>query len=165
MSKKSTKVAYLVAIAIIVALLAFLGISYAGGTAPEGYTTPIAGTFWSLLPPIVAIGLALISKEVYSSLFLGCLVGALLVANFNPWNTVVTLVGGDYGLICNVGDSWNIGILIFLVILGIMVDLMNKGGGSAAFGRWATKSVKTRCGAQLMSMLLGILIFIDDYFN
>ena len=165
MSKKSTRVAYLVALAIIIALLAFLGITYAGGEVMEGYTTPIAGTFWSLLPPIVAIGLALISKEVYSSLFLGCLVGALLVANFKPWDTVVTLVGPDYGLIGNVGDSWNIGILIFLVMLGIMVDLMNKGGGSAAFGRWASKAVKSRCAAQLMTMVLGILIFIDDYFN
>ncbi len=165
MSKKSTRVAYLVALAIIVALLVFLGVSFKGGEVLEGYTTPIAGTFWSLLPPIVAIGLALISKEVYSSLFLGCLVGALLVANFHPWNTVVTLVGSDYGLIGNVGDGWNIGILIFLVMLGIMVDLMNKGGGSAAFGRWASKAVKSRAAAQLMTMVLGILIFIDDYFN
>ena len=173
MSKKSTRVAYLVALAIIVALLAFLGIKYAGLEAPvftiDGEevqaTTALAGTFWSLLPPIVAIGLALISKEVYSSLFLGCLVGALLVANFRPWDTVVTLVGSDYGLIGNVGDGWNIGILIFLVMLGIMVDLMNKGGGSAAFGRWASKAVKSRCAAQLLTMVLGILIFIDDYFN
>ena len=165
MSKKSTRVAYLVALAVIIALLAFLGITYSGGEVLEGYTTPIAGTFWSLLPPIVAIGLALISKEVYSSLFLGCLTGALLVANFHPWNTVVTLVGSDYGLIGNVGDGWNIGILIFLVMLGIMVDLMNKGGGSAAFGRWASKAVKSRAAAQLMTMVLGILIFIDDYFN
>ncbi len=165
MSKKSTRVAYLVALAIIVALLAFLGFTTKGGEVLEGYTSPVAGTFWSLLPPIVAIGLALISKEVYSSLFLGCLTGALLVANFHPWNTVVTLVGGDYGLIGNVGDSWNIGILIFLVMLGIMVGLMNKGGGSAAFGRWASKSVKSRASAQLLTMALGILIFIDDYFN
>ena len=165
MRKKSIRVAYLVALAIIIALLAFLGITYAGGEVPEGYMSPVAGTFWSLLPSIVAIGLALISKEVYSSLFLGCLTGALLVANFNPWNTVVTLVGGDYGLIGNVGNSWNIGILIFLVMLGIMVDLMNKGGGSAAFGRWASKTVKSRCAAQLLTMALGVLIFIDDYFN
>ncbi len=165
MSKKSTRVAYLVALAVIVALLVFLGVSFKGGEVLEDYTTPIAGTFWSLLPPIVAIGLALISKEVYSSLFLGCLVGALLVANFQPWDTVVTLVGADYGLIGNVGDSWNIGILIFLVMLGIMVDLMNKGGGSAAFGRWASKAVKSRAAAQLMTMVLGVLIFIDDYFN
>ena len=165
MSKKSTRVAYLVALAIIVALLAFVGFTTKGGEVLEGYTTPVAGTFWSLLPPIVAIGLALISKEVYSSLFLGCLTGALLVANFHPWNTVVTMVGSDYGLIGNVGDSWNIGILIFLVMLGIMVDLMNKGGGSAAFGRWASKAVKSRAAAQLLTMVLGILIFIDDYFN
>ena len=165
MSKKSTRVAYLVALAVIVVLLVVVGVTTKGGEVLEGYTTPVAGTFWSLLPPIVAIGLALISKEVYSSLFLGCLVGALLVANFKPWDTVVTLVGTDYGLIGNVGDSWNIGILIFLVMLGIMVDLMNKGGGSAAFGRWASKAVKSRCAAQLMTMVLGILIFIDDYFN
>ena len=165
MSKKSTRVAYLVALAVIVVLLVVVGVTTKGGEVLEGYTTPVAGTFWSLLPPIVAIGLALISKEVYSSLFLGCLTGALLVANFHPWDTVVTLVGADYGLIGNVGDSWNIGILIFLVMLGIMVDLMNKGGGSAAFGRWASKAVKSRCAAQLMTMVLGILIFIDDYFN
>ena len=165
MSKKSTRVAYLVALAVIVVLLVVVGVTTKGGEVLEGYTTPVAGTFWSLLPPIVAIGLALISKEVYSSLFLGCLTGALLVANFHPWDTVVTLVGADYGLIGNVGDSWNIGILIFLVMLGIMVDLMNKGGGSAAFGRWASKAVKSRCAAQLMTMVLGVLIFIDDYFN
>jgi len=165
MSKKSTRVAYLVALAVIVVLLVIVGMTTKGGAVLEGYTTPVAGTFWSLLPPIVAIGLALISKEVYSSLFLGCLVGALLVANFHPWDTVVTLVGADYGLIANVGDGWNIGILIFLVMLGIMVDLMNKGGGSAAFGRWASKAVKSRCAAQLMTMVLGVLIFIDDYFN
>ena len=165
MSKKSTRVAYLVALAVIVVLLVVVGVTTKGGEVLEGYTTPVAGTFWSLLPPIVAIGLALISKEVYSSLFLGCLTGALLVANFRPWDTVVTLVGADYGLIGNVGDSWNIGILIFLVMLGIMVDLMNKGGGSAAFGRWASKAVKSRCAAQLMTMVLGVLIFIDDYFN
>ncbi len=165
MSKKSTRVAYLVALAVIVVLLVVVGVTTKGGEVLEGYTTPVAGTFWSLLPPIVAIGLALISKEVYSSLFLGCLTGALLVANFRPWDTVVTLVGSDYGLIGNVGDGWNIGILIFLVMLGIMVDLMNKGGGSAAFGRWASKAVKSRCAAQLMTMVLGILIFIDDYFN
>ena len=127
--------------------------------------TPFAGTFWSLLPPIVAIVLALISKEVYSSLFLGCLVGALLVSNFAPWETLVQLVEGDNGIVTTVSDSGNIAIIVFLVILGIMVDLMNKTGGSEAFGRWAKKSVKTRGGAQLMTMLLGVLIFIDDYFN
>ena len=127
--------------------------------------TPFAGTFWSLLPPIVAIVLALISKEVYSSLFLGCLVGALLYTQFAPWDTIVTLVGADYGIISVLADGGNMGIIVFLVTLGIMVDLMNKTGGSEAFGRWATKTVHTRAGAQLMTMLLGVLIFIDDYFN
>ena len=127
--------------------------------------TPFAGTFWSLLPPIVAIVLALISKEVYSSLFLGCLVGALLYTQFAPWDTIVTLVGADYGIISVLADSGNMGIIVFLVTLGIMVDLMNKGGGSEAFGRWAKKTVHTRCGAQLLTMLLGVLIFVDDYFN
>ena len=166
MEKKSTKIAYFVALGIFVVLLAILGITFKD--APiliEGATTPFAGTFWSLLPPIVAIVLALISKEVYSSLFLGCLVGALLVSNFAPWETLVQLVEGDNGIVTTVSDSGNIAIIVFLVILGIMVDLMNKTGGSEAFGRWATKTVHSRAGAQLMTMLLGVLIFIDDYFN
>ena len=166
MEKKSTKIAYFVALGIFVVLLVILGITYKD--APiiiEDATTPFAGTFWSLLPPIVAIVLALISKEVYSSLFLGCLVGALLVSNFHPWETLVQLVEGDNGIVTTVSDSGNIAIIVFLVILGIMVDLMNKTGGSEAFGRWANKTVHTRAGAQLMTMLLGVLIFIDDYFN
>ena len=166
MEKKSTKIAYFVALGVFIVLLVVLGISYKD--APiliEGATTPFAGTFWSLLPPIVAIVLALISKEVYSSLFLGCLVGALLVSNYAPWETLVQLVEGDNGIVTTVSDAGNIAIIVFLVVLGIMVDLMNKTGGSEAFGRWATKTVKTRAGAQLMTMLLGVLIFIDDYFN
>ena len=166
MEKKSTKIAYFVALGVFIVLLVVLGISYKD--APiliEGATTPFAGTFWSLLPPIVAIVLALISKEVYSSLFLGCLVGALLVSNFQPWETLVQLVEGDNGIVTTVSDAGNIAIIVFLVVLGIMVDLMNKTGGSEAFGRWAKKAVKTRAGAQLMTMLLGVLIFIDDYFN
>ena len=166
MEKKSTRIAYFVALGIFIVLLVILGISYKD--APiliEDATTPFAGTFWSLLPPIVAIVLALISKEVYSSLFLGCLVGALLVSNFQPWETLVQLVEGDNGIVTTVSDSGNIAIIVFLVVLGIMVDLMNKTGGSEAFGRWATKTVHTRAGAQLMTMLLGVLIFIDDYFN
>ena len=173
MHKKSTKIAYAIALAAVVVLLVILGITYAGVPAPvlevDGEmvqtNTPFAGTFWSLLPPIVAIVLALISKEVYSSLFLGCLVGALLYTQFSPWDTVVQLVGGDNGIVTTVSDTYNMGIIVFLVCLGIMVDLMNKGGGSEAFGRWASKSVKSRAGAQLMTMLLGCLIFIDDYFN
>ena len=166
MEKKSTKIAYFVALGIFVVLLAILGITFKD--APiiiEDATTPFAGTFWSLLPPIVAIVLALISKEVYSSLFLGCLVGALLVSNFRPWETLVQLVEGDNGIVTTVADSGNIAIIVFLVVLGIMVDLMNKTGGSEAFGRWAKKTVKSRAGAQLMTMLLGVLIFVDDYFN
>ena len=173
MEKKSTKIAYFVALGIFIVLLVILGITFKGVPLPtlevDGEmieaTTPFAGTFWSLLPPIVAIVLALISKEVYSSLFLGCLVGALLVSNFHPWETVVQLVEGDNGIVTTVSDSGNIAIIVFLVVLGIMVDLMNKAGGSAAFGRWAKKAVKSRVGAQLLTMLLGVLIFIDDYFN
>ena len=173
MEKKSTKIAYFVALGIFIVLLVILGITFKGVPLPtlevDGEmieaTTPFAGTFWSLLPPIVAIVLALISKEVYSSLFLGCLVGALLVSNFHPWETVVQLVEGDNGIVTTVADGGNIAIVMFLVILGIMVDLMNKAGGSEAFGRWAKKAVKSRAGAQLMTMLLGVLIFIDDYFN
>ena len=100
-----------------------------------------------------------------SSLLLGCQVGALLYTQFAPWDTIVTLVGADYGIISVLADGGNMGIIVFLVTLGIMVDLMNKGGGSEAFGRWAKKTVHTRCGAQLLTMLLGVLIFIDDYFN
>ena len=166
MEKKSTKIAYFIALGVFIVLLVILGFSYKD--APiivEGATTPFAGTFWSLLPPIVAIVLALISKEVYSSLFLGCLVGALLVSNYHPWETLVQLVEGDNGIVTTVSDSGNIAIIVFLVVLGIMVDLMNKTGGSEAFGRWAKKTVKSRAGAQLMTMLLGVLIFVDDYFN
>ena len=173
MEKKSTKIAYFVALGVFVVLLVILGIAFKGVPAPEVLddgelvqtATPFAGTFWSLLPPIVAIVLALISKEVYSSLFLGCLVGALLYTQFAPWDTIVSLVGADYGIVSVLADSYNMGIIVFLVTLGIMVDLMNKGGGSEAFGRWAKKTVKTRAGAQLMTMLLGVLIFVDDYFN
>ncbi len=173
MEKKSQKTGYLVAIACFIVLLIILGVTYAGKPGPtfmDGeeevvYDSPFAGTFWSLLPPIVAIVLALISKEVYSSLFLGCLVGALLYTQFKPWDTIVALIGADYGITSVLADSYNMGIIAFLVILGIMVDLMNKSGGSEAFGRWAKKRVKTRKAAQLLTMLLGVLIFIDDYFN
>ena len=155
MEKKSTKIAYGVALAIVVVALVIAKVSNDG----SGFVA----TGWALFPPVVAIALALISKEVYSSLFLGCLVGALLLADFAPWQTVVNFIGAGDGV--GMINAIDISILIFLVILGVMVDLMNKAGGSAAFGRWAKKAVKTRCGAQLMTMLLGVLIFIDDYFN
>ena len=166
MEKKSTRTAYLVAVCAIIVLLVFLAMSYKN--APilvEDAASPFAGTFWSLLPPICAIVLALISKEVYSSLFFGCIVGALLYTQFSPWDTLTSLVGADYGLICVLADSWDMGIIIFLVELGIISDLMNKGGGSEAFGRWAKDKVKSRASAQLLTMLLGVLIFVDDYFN
>ena len=119
------------------------------------------GTFWALIPPLFAIILALIIKEAYSSLFLGVVLGALFVANFNPVATLDTIVND--GLVAAIAD--NAGIFLFLVLLGIIVALVNKSGGSAAFGRWATEHVKTRVGAMLATFLLGVLIFIDDYFN
>ena len=120
-------------------------------------------TFWALLPPIIAIALALITKEVYSSLFVGILVGGLLYSNFSFEGTVLHVFSD--GIVGSVTDSYNMGILIFLVILGAMVCLMNRAGGSAAFGRWAQKNIKSRVGAQLATVILGCLIFIDDYFN
>ena len=134
-----------------------------GGTGYVESPSQFYNTFWSLLPPIIAIALALITKEVYSSLFIGILVGGLLYSNF-AFETTVLHVFND-GIVASVTDSYNMGILIFLVILGTMVCLMNKAGGSAAFGRWAEKNIKSRVGAQLASILLGCLIFIDDYFN
>lgn len=120
-------------------------------------------TFWALLPPIVAIALALITKEVYSSLFIGILVGALLFSGFNFEGTVNHILSG--GIIAVLSNSYNVGILVFLVILGALVCLMNRAGGSAAFGRWASQHIKSRVGAELATILLGVLIFIDDYFN
>ena len=117
----------------------------------------------SLLPPVIAIALALITKEVYSSLFIGILVGGLLYSNFSFEGTV--LHAFNDGIVASLSDEYNVGILIFLVILGTMVCLMNKAGGSAAFGRWAKKNIKSRAGAQLATIVLGMLIFIDDYFN
>ena len=129
----------------------------------EAGTPAVYATFWSLIPPVVAIVLALITKEVYSSLFLGILVGALLYSGGNFEGTVNHIFSG--GMISVLSSSSNVGILVFLVILGTMVCLMNRAGGSAAFGRWAGKHIKTRVGAELATILLGVLIFIDDYFN
>ena len=122
------------------------------------YNTPL-----SLLPPVIAIALALLTKEVYSSLFIGILMGGLLYSNFQFEGTLLHVF--EDGIVASLSDSYNVGILIFLVILGAMVCMMNKAGGSAAFGRWAQKNIKTRVGAQLASILPGCLIFIDDYFN
>ena len=139
-------------------------------------TTPetVQNTFWALVPPIIAIGLALVTKEVYSSLFIGIVSAALLYSGFNFERTMQhifldeVVVGEEtasYGIIAVLSDSYNVGILIFLVILGIMVQLMNRTGGSAAFGEWASGHIKSRVGAQLATIFLGVLIFIDDYFN
>lgn len=120
-------------------------------------------TFWALVPALVAIALSLITKEVYSSLFIGITVGALFYSGFSFEGTVLHIF--QDGIVGVLTDSYNVGILVFLVILGTMVALMNKAGGSAAFGQWASKHIKTRVGAQLATILLGVLIFIDDYFN
>ncbi len=120
-------------------------------------------SIWALLPPLVAIILALITKEVYSSLMIGIIAGGLLYAGFNPVVAMEHIF--NEGMIGQLSDPWNVGILVFLVVLGSIVMLMNRAGGSAAFGRWASTHVKTRKGAQLATFALGVLIFIDDYFN
>ena len=134
-----------------------------GGTGYVESPSHFYNTFWALLPPIIAIALALITKEVYSSLFIGILAGGLLYSNFSFEGTVLHVF--EDGIVSVLSDGYNVGILIFLVILGTMVCLMNKAGGSAAFGRWAQEHIKSRVGAQLATIILGILIFIDDYFN
>lgn len=124
---------------------------------------PFFGTIWALIPPVIAILLALITKEVYSSLFIGILAGGLIYSNFDFEGTVTHVLSD--GFVGSIADSYNVGILVFLVMLGAMVAMMNKAGGSAAFGRWATKHIKSRVGAQLATVALGVLIFVDDYFN
>ena len=125
--------------------------------------SPYVNTFWALVPALIAIILALISKEVYSSLFFGIVAGALLLNNFHLENTMNRVFSG--GFVGAVTDTYNLGILVFLVLLGMMVAMMNKAGGSAAFGQWAQAHIKTRVGAQLATIALGMFIFIDDYFN
>ena len=149
---------------IIVVLACVLSLTaFADGEAVEEVTNPMVGTFMSLVPPIIAIVLALITKEVYSSLFIGVLAGALFYGNFNPVDTLNAMVVD--GFVAGMADSWNAGIFLFLVQLGILVALMNKAGGSAAFGRWAQSHIKTKTGAALATFVLGVLIFVDDYFN
>lgn len=134
-----------------------------GEEAPAEYVSNMYDTFWALVPPIVAIVLALITKEVYTSLFIGILCGALFYANFNLELTLTTMIND--GFIASLADSGNVGILIFLVILGAMVQMINKAGGAAAYGEWADKRIKTKTSAQLATFGLGVLIFVDDYFN
>ena len=133
---------------------------------PANYTCAVYSTFFSLLPPVIAIVLALNTKEVYTSLLVGIASGALLYANGNLELALNTLFfNEDGGMITKLSDSGNVGILAFLVMLGILVALMNKAGGSAAFGRWASTHIHSRAGAQFATLLLGVMIFVDDYFN
>lgn len=134
-----------------------------GAEQMEEYVPAVYATFWALVPPVVAIGLALITKEVYSSLFIGVLMGGILYSGFSFEGTITHIF--EDGMINVLSDSYNVGILIFLVILGTMVCLMNRAGGSAAFGQFAADHIKGRVGAELATILLGCLIFIDDYFN
>lgn len=158
---KRKTIAGLLTGAAAAALFVYLSASIDNGAV--GGASRYAGTFMSLVPPVIAIGLALITKEVYSSLFIGVVTGGLLCANFHPIRTIDTVV--EDGLIASLADPSKVGILIFLVLLGIMVALMNKAGGSAAFGAWAKSHVKSKTGAQLATFVLGVLIFVDDYFN
>ena len=150
------------AIMMILALCLMTATAFATGEEATE-TCAFYQTIWSLLPPVVAIGLALITKEVYSSLFIGILAGGLMYSGFNFEGTMQHVFVD--GMIAQLSDSWNFGIRIFLFVLGAMVILMNRAGGSAAFGRWAAAHIKTRVGAQLATVALGCLIFIDDYFN
>ena len=150
--------------AILVAMTLILTMSlvaFADGADAEEFQSMYYATFWALIPPIVAIGLALITKEVYSSLFIGIVLGGLLSANWQPVMAMDNLL--NTGIIAATADT--AGIFVFLVILGILVALVNKAGGSAAFGKWAEKNIKSRVGAIIATFILGVLIFIDDYFN
>ena len=146
-------------LSLVAVVLVLAGLAY----AVVHNHMPVKETAWALTPPVIAIALALITKEVYSSLFLGILTGAFLNAGFDLVGTLNQVF--QQGLLTVLSDKWNVGILIFLIILGMMVQLMNRTGGSAAFGQWASTHIKSRAGAQLATMLLGCLIFIDDYFN
>jgi Na+/H+ antiporter NhaC len=154
---------FLLLIGVTLMIAVFAMPTFAQEVAEEGYQSNVYGTFWALFPPIIAIALALITKEVYSSLFIGVVSGALLYANFKPLSSYHIMF--TEGFIASLADSWNVGILIFLVILGAIVCLMNKAGGSAAYGIWASQRIRTRKGALLSTMGLGVLIFVDDYFN
>ncbi len=147
--------------AILVMMAAALLSVSALAAGDETAVNNMYGTFWALIPPVIAITLALITKEAYSSLFIGITVGALFAQNFSPIGALDMIVND--GLVAAISD--NAGIFLFLVLLGIIVALVNAAGGSAAFGRWAARNIKTKVGASLATFVLGILIFIDDYFN
>ena len=164
---KNTKNLSWVAALIVFALLLWCTVVTPGKIEDAStYTCVVYSSFFSLLPPVIAIVLALITKEVYSSLLLGIATGALLYANGNLELALNTMFfNEDGGMIGKLSDAGNVGILVFLVMLGILVALMNKAGGSAAFGRWASKHIHSRAGAQFATLLLGVMIFVDDYFN
>lgn len=163
---KKQKLLMLLLLAVFAVLVAVTAMTPGVSADIENYQPKIYATAFALLPPVIAIGLALITKEVYSSLFVGILMGGLLYSSFNLEMTINTIFfHEDGGMIYKLSDSWNVGILVFLVVLGILVALMNKAGGSAAFGKWASARIKTRVGAQLATMALGVMIFVDDYFN
>ena len=151
------------ALAVLAASLVLCPAVFAAGEAAADGQPALYATVWSLVPPLVAIVLALITKEAYSSLFIGILVGGLFYSNFQFEGTVLHIFEG--GMMSVLSSTSNVGILIFLVILGAMVCMMNKAGGSAAFGKWASTRIRTRVGAQLATIALGVLIFVDDYFN
>lgn len=166
MKLKKMQIVCLALLAILAVLLVVSFQTPGQITDPENYRCGTYSTVFSLLPPVIAISLALITKEVYSSLFVGIVTGALLYANGNLELTINTLLFNEEGgMVSKLSSSSNVGILIFLVILGIMVALMNRVGGSAAFGAWASQHIHSRVGAQLATMVLGVLIFVDDYFN
>lgn len=157
---------FLAILLVIMAGLFYISGQHPNTVDPATYKPAVYSTIGALLPPVIAIALALITKEVYSSLFVGIAIGALLYSNGNLELGLNTMLYNENGgMITKLSDSGNVGIMVFLVILGIMVALMNKVGGSAAFGQWASKNIKTRVGAQLATIALGVLIFVDDYFN
>lgn len=157
---------FLAILLVIMAALFYISGQHPNTVDTETYKPAVYSTIGALLPPVIAIALALITKEVYSSLFVGIAIGALLYSNGNLELGLNTMLYNENGgMITKLSDSGNVGIMVFLVILGIMVALMNKVGGSAAFGQWASKNIKTRVGAQLATIALGVLIFVDDYFN
>lgn len=163
---RKTNYLFLAVTLALMAILAYISYGAPNAVDPKTYQPAVYSTIGALLPPVIAIALALITKEVYSSLFVGIAIGALLYANGNLELALNTMLfNEDGGMITKLADSWNVGIIVFLVVLGIMVALMNKVGGSAAFGQWASQNIKTRVGAQLATIALGILIFVDDYFN
>lgn len=166
MKNVALKVVLVIVACLLVSLCVYSYFTRGTIVGAENYESAFYASCISLLPPVIAIVLALITKEVYSSLFIGIITGALLYSDFNLELAINTMFfNEDGGMITKLADSWNAGILVFLVLLGILVALMNHAGGSAAFGNWASKRIKTRIGAQIATIFLGVLIFVDDYFN